>query len=226
MKSINYVYIITNLINSKQYVGDHIDYSKLLKDNYFGSGKLIRKAIKKYGKQNFKKEILEQFSTKEEAFNAQEKYIQQYNTLQPSGYNISPKGGNQVYNGMSEEGRKRLSEFHKGKKVLEETKKRLSESLKLAYKENRKNKITSEITKEKLRQINLGKKLSNETKLKMKISQTGKKLSNETKLKMSLAAMGNKNGLNNKSWLGKKLSEEHKAKLRKPKRNKIIKLTN
>jgi len=90
-----YVYIVTNLINGKQYVGDHLSYrlDNLHKDSYFGSGKIIISAIKKYGIENFKKEILEYFPDKEKSFDAQEKYIKQYNTLVPNGYNISIRGG-------------------------------------------------------------------------------------------------------------------------------------
>jgi hypothetical protein len=91
MEKFYFVYLTTNLINGKQYVGDHSTHN--LNDNYLGSGKIIKDAIKKYGIQNFKKEILEQFNTKQEAFNSQEKYIIQYDTLVPNGYNLSPKGG-------------------------------------------------------------------------------------------------------------------------------------
>lgn len=51
-----YIYRITNLINGKTYIGQH-KYKKL-NDSYLGSGTLIRRAIKEYGKENFKKEIL------------------------------------------------------------------------------------------------------------------------------------------------------------------------
>jgi hypothetical protein len=90
-KKFNYVYITTNLINGKQYIGDHS--SDMPNDGYLGSGRLIAKAIKKHGKENFKKEILENFPTKDQSFNAQEKYIKEYNTLNPKGYNIHLKGG-------------------------------------------------------------------------------------------------------------------------------------
>jgi hypothetical protein len=53
----------------------------------------IRLKIKQYGHNKFKREILEFFDTKQDAFNAQERYINEYNTLVPNGYNISPKGG-------------------------------------------------------------------------------------------------------------------------------------
>lgn len=91
-KKFNFVYITTNLINRKQYVGDHTT-NNLEKDNYLGSGTYFKNAVKKYGRQHFVKQILEQFETKEKAFIAQEKYIQQYNTLFPNGYNMSPTGG-------------------------------------------------------------------------------------------------------------------------------------
>ena len=49
------IYKISNLINNKFYIGQDIKNNP----KYFGSGKLITVAIKKYGKENFKKEILE-----------------------------------------------------------------------------------------------------------------------------------------------------------------------
>lgn len=100
-----FVYLTTNLINGKQYVGEHNN----LKDNYYGSGIAIHRAIKKYGKQNFSRKILEEFDSKELAFNAQEKYIILFNTLEPNGYNISPKGGNCVNGCHSEETKRKIS---------------------------------------------------------------------------------------------------------------------
>jgi group I intron endonuclease len=87
----NFVYITTNLVNGKQYVGDHSTNN--INDSYLGSGLLIQKSMYKYGRKNFKRKILKICETKKEAFNAQEKYINEYNTLFPNGYNISPKGG-------------------------------------------------------------------------------------------------------------------------------------
>ena len=42
-----YVYIITNIINKKKYVGS--SRKPQIDENYYGSGKLIKKAIDKYG---------------------------------------------------------------------------------------------------------------------------------------------------------------------------------
>lgn len=52
-----YVYVITNLINNKKYVGK----KKIAKnhENYFGSSRYLKEDIVKLGKHNFKKEIIE-----------------------------------------------------------------------------------------------------------------------------------------------------------------------
>jgi len=193
-KKFNYVYIITNLINEKQYIGDH-STDDLKKDYYFGSGKNIKRAIKKYGKKNFKKEIIEFFNTKQEAFNAQEMYINQYNTLVPNGYNISPKGGMNVTNCYSDEMKKRMSLMHKGKKISDNQKICISKALKGRIKsEEERKKLSkslsghnhSEETKNKIRLKHIGKKISEETKNKLSKSTKGiKTVSKETKQKMS-----------------------------------------
>lgn len=48
------VYITTNLLNGKKYIGSDSNNDKY----YYGSGVNLKKAIKKYGKRNFKKDIL------------------------------------------------------------------------------------------------------------------------------------------------------------------------
>ena len=124
----HYVYLTTNLITGEQYVGDHTINIKE-KKYYQGSGKYLARAIKKYGEPNFFKEILEWFETRQEAFNSQEKYIKQFNTLVPNGYNISPKGGLGVSGCHSEETKIRMGKAQKGnhywlgKNHTEETKK-------------------------------------------------------------------------------------------------------
>ena len=61
-----YMYKITNKLNNKEYIGVH--KTEYVDDNYMGSGTAITNAIKKYGKNQFNKEILEYFNTEEEAY--------------------------------------------------------------------------------------------------------------------------------------------------------------
>ena len=69
------IYKTTNLITKKIYIG------KDGKNNpkYYGSGIFLKNAIKKYGKENFVKEILEYCNTEEELNNAEIKWIAFYN---------------------------------------------------------------------------------------------------------------------------------------------------
>lgn len=53
------IYQTTNLINGRSYVGMH--KTKNLDDGYIGSGKLLRRAVKKYGLENFSTVILHIF---------------------------------------------------------------------------------------------------------------------------------------------------------------------
>ena len=84
------IYKITNTINQKVYIGQ---YSGKRFDLYFGSGKILKLAIKKYGKENFQKEILEYCETKA-LLNEREKFwIAELNSNNPEvGYNITLGG--------------------------------------------------------------------------------------------------------------------------------------
>jgi hypothetical protein len=61
-----YVYKITNKYNNKFYIGKR-KHNNPEMDSYMGSGKLIRSAVEKYGKDSFVKEIIDVFDTNNEA---------------------------------------------------------------------------------------------------------------------------------------------------------------
>lgn len=222
-REFNFVYITTNIVNGKQYIGDHSTDN--IDDGYIGSGKYLHRSIKKYSKENFDIEILEYFKTKQEAFDAQEKYIIEFNTLSPNGYNISPKGGYGVPGSfLNEETKQKISKTlkelpqeikntrgaaRKGKKFSDESIKKI----KLAHEgqipwnvgipmsEESKQKISTALSKEN--HPNWNTHLSPETKVKISEANKGKhhhSHSEETKQKIS------KN--NARTNLGKKLSQE------------------
>ena len=65
-KKYHYFYKITNIINGHYYYGVH--NTDNIDDGYMGSGVRLRLAYKKYGIENFTKEILKYFDTSDEAF--------------------------------------------------------------------------------------------------------------------------------------------------------------
>jgi|AntAceMinimDraft_16_1070373.scaffolds.fasta_scaffold07422_9 hypothetical protein len=198
----NFIYITTNLVNGKQYVGSHLGEKN---DSYLGSGKpAFSNAIKKYGKENFKREIIEECDPSMNLI-LETKYIKEYNTLVPNGYNISPTGGNKG-----------------GGKLNEITKKRISESLK----GKNKGKKHSKESREKMSKAKRGIKLSEEHKKKISESEKGRVFSNETKKRISKSLKGkpsNNKGVPmsieqkekiSKANKGRKYSEETKEKLK------------
>lgn len=86
----NYLYQITNLINNKIYVGVH--KTDNIDDSYMGSGKIINRAIKKYGIENFKKEILEFYDTYKEALAREAEIVTDEFLLREDVYNLR-RGG-------------------------------------------------------------------------------------------------------------------------------------
>jgi len=80
------VYKITNTVNDKFYIGCH--KTKVKDDGYMGSGKLIKKAIEKYGVENFRKEILAECSSKEEMFAKEKEFV----VLSEISYNLKHGG--------------------------------------------------------------------------------------------------------------------------------------
>lgn len=85
-KAYGYIYETVNLINGKRYIGQHS--KKYFDKNYYGSGKYIKAAIKKYEKVNFDVTLLGWCYSKEDLDFGENYFIESCNTLIPNGYNL------------------------------------------------------------------------------------------------------------------------------------------
>lgn len=90
----HYIYLTTNLINNKKYIGQRlIQPNGIDKDNYLGSGTALLNAVKKYGRENFKKDILYICKTYEQADLLEILTIEKHNAVESDMfYNILDGG--------------------------------------------------------------------------------------------------------------------------------------
>ena len=129
-----YIYITTNLIDGKKYLGKH--KATAFDEKYKGSGVYLNHAINKYGWDNFRCELLESFDTREELNAAEKKYIQKYDAVSSSEfYNIALGGeGGDTYSGLSSEDKEKFrqtsEERWKSITYREVVSERISDSLK------------------------------------------------------------------------------------------------
>jgi group I intron endonuclease len=184
------IYKTTNVINNKIYIG------KALRDkkSYIGSGILLNKAIKKYGKNNFIKEIIDHANTLEELNEKEIYWIEKLNsTDQKIGYNIAKggTGGDTLSNHPNElKIRKKMRESLDKIQKTSEHRKKVSENFKKIWK------------REGYRQ-------------KMVDKMKGREIKWKDKIRESVNAYYTKNG-------PRKVSEETKLKIVKNRKSKFI----
>lgn len=217
------IYKIINLVNNKIYIGKNLHNNP----NYLGSGFLIKRAIKKYGKENFKKEIIE-VCDKEKANEREVYWIKKLNSTDLKiGYNIT-EGGT---------GGDNFSNNPRKEEIRHEMKERFTGEKNPMF-----GKPWPEERKERVRLKLIGKKASEETKLKISISlkgennrmfgvcgdkhhNFGKKLTLEQKEKLSEALLeywnnniqrkkeiSGENSITKRPEVKKKMSESRKGK--------------
>ena len=131
----HYVYEITNLANGKKYIGKRSCKCSIEDDTYMGSGYLIKRAITKYGIENFKKEILEVCENEEDAYTLEKQYIKSVKAWDNDEYYNIDGGGRGVGCGEShpmyqknvwslmknpDKAKKKISQSMKGRKQSKE----------------------------------------------------------------------------------------------------------
>jgi len=84
------VYKITNQIDGKFYIGSH--KTKDLNDSYMGSGKYLQAAQKKYGMENFVREILHVFDNPEEMYSKEAELVNEDFLVTQNTYNLKVGG--------------------------------------------------------------------------------------------------------------------------------------
>lgn len=208
------IYLITNTINFKHYVGQTCNWTdKRWKEHLSDSKRKhlkfpLHKAINKYGPDAFTIEVLCIAKSQEEANDQEKHLIQQYcSMITDYGYNVASGGHNgNAFAGFSPErmaeAKAKMSVAQKGNKNASgsvrstETRAKISVTLTgKRHSEETKAKMsashkTPEV-REKHRQNRLGKPLSEETKAKISAANVGKHHSEEMKAKM----LGNKNAV-------------------------------
>ncbi len=192
------IYMFTNLINNKQYIGQSIDIQDRIRDYKTETHpRPINQAIIKYGWPNFKVEILHTFDekiTKWDLLALETAFIDEYKTLTKyGGYNIRLFGdsnwGIKMPEHMIQRLREQRGEKHPcfGRKHTEETKQKMRDNNARAM---------------------LGKHPSLETRQKMCEARKYHVFTPETRLKMSKSQSGENNAM-----YGKKASVETRAKM-------------
>ena len=196
-----YIYKITNLINNKTYIGQRKTNKSPETDSYFGSGKLIKLAIKKYGINFFNKDIIENCKNWEELNIKEKTWIKKSNSLYPNGYNIC-KGGR---GGIS------CGELHPlyNKHQTTETKHKISEKLK-----GTKRSLES-IEKQKTTNKNNPIKMPKESRQKISILKKGKKQSKEHLEALSKIRKGKPSPMKNKKHTIQAIEKNRLAHLNK-----------
>lgn len=125
------IYLLTNNVNSKVYVGVTNNYTKRMREhkgtynNY-----LISKAIKKHGWNNFNSQILLETEDAEYAYRvAESSFIQQYQSNNPKkGYNLTEGGQGTLGFSPTTKSRQKMREKKLGKKLTPEHIQKISQS--------------------------------------------------------------------------------------------------
>lgn len=125
----HYIYVITNTINGKVYIGQTKDPRRRWNEHKRPkTNTKLSRAIQEFGVSNFKMEILLEGLLSTEVDDFETFLIAEYNSID-CGYNICSEGSSTrgvVGRKFTEEHKQKIAEAHKGFKHSEETKQRIS----------------------------------------------------------------------------------------------------
>lgn len=171
-----YFYRTENLINGKFYYG--VRHSEDPEhDPYLGSGLILKEAVKKHGKENFKKTILEYFPSMEEAYVREAEIVNDSLLSNPKCYNIK-YGGRGGFNGTTV--------IHKGSQNRRVCRVALFKFLEAGWEEGYSEEHGVNVGKGRK-----GYRHSEETKRKIGEKSRGRVHSEEARKKMSESSKGN-----------------------------------
>jgi group I intron endonuclease len=174
-----FIYKTTNLLNGRYYIGMHSTNN--IDDGYLGSGTRLRRSIRKYGKHNFKCEILEYCSDFDSLKEREREIVTEESIKDILCMNLKPGGlgGGGFFSITQAQNFHRAGAIAKNKKMWSDPEYRKSQS-------------------------DQAKKLFKEGKL-IHCDWTGKKHKDESKIKIGLANSIKQRGINNsqfgKCWI-------------------------
>lgn len=205
------IYKTTNTVNGKIYVGMH--KTKNLNDGYLGSGSSLKKAVLKYGKKSFKKEILHIFDNKEDMIQKEQELVDLDFVLREDTYNMITGGRTALGYRHTEDHKDKMSRMMRGsnnpqfgKKQSEETKKKRSESILKTYAEN------PDLKLDKSRLSKLKWETADRESIGKKISDSVKGVSKTEEHKLAIKEAKAKKDNSHTEETRKKISESMKGK--------------
>ena len=180
------IYVFTNKINGKQYVGQTINIEERYKQHRKDAknenkNSIFYRAIRKYGFDNFEFKVVETDIDISKIHEREKFWIKELNTKSPNGYNLTDGGEGTFGYRHTEEAKKKMSELKKGMKLSPEQIERLRRG-------NIGRKLSEEHKKilvEAVKKANTGRKLTEEHKKRLAEYNRGRKHSEESKKKMS-----------------------------------------
>lgn len=182
------IYIATNKVNGKSYIGKTIKTIKVRQSWHQGvasrgEGWSFHNALRKYGLSAFDWSIVFETNDPDLLSVMEQEFIRRYKTKRPHGYNLTDGGDGII--GRTPESLAQVADFHRGRKRSDETRKRIS--LACMGKQRRLGAVLSDATKKKISLSRTGIGHSVESRKKIGIAFKGKPKTELQKAKMSEA---------------------------------------